>query len=418
MRYFIYKYKKNIDIFLCFKEKYYLNFFTFKNLNNIFKSNLYYSYFNNTNCYRNIFFGFSKKKLNNISYDKKIFNKFIFLSNFNYEYDKKINCNYVSLDYFFYINNFNNICILIKNFKNNNIKKIIIILKKIIKVIKISGKKILYNFFYKNSEEFSIKKNIYKKIFLFIKKKINIGKIMQLQIGKEKIYKTNLNAKQMFYYLSKVNYNTNKIFFNNIKNILICFSPETLVERNNKVLKMFPIAGTIIRGNNIIKDTFYEYKMKKDKKEISEHLMLIDLTRNDINKVNNCYNTFVTKKFVTKKIKNLQHIVSEIKTYLKKKSKNEEIFSSITPAGTLSGNPKKKSIKYIKKIESKRNFYGGSLGIISSEKLIKIIIIIRSLFIKKKYSFLRSASGIVLNSEIKNEWKELNNKLKLFLYKK
>ncbi|MGX7582770.1 chorismate-binding protein [Candidatus Vidania fulgoroideorum] len=414
MKYFLHKYKKIYNIFICIYYKF--NYKLFFYLFNLFKQNLYLSYLN-INKNKNFFFGYSKKKIENLNLKKNLFNRVVYYSGFNYKKSKK---NIIfNIEYFFYINKKNIFSIVINNIKISNLKKKIIILKKLNNLInKYSEKIINYNFFYKNSEDFSINKNKYKNIYLFIKKKINIGKIMQLQIGKEKIFKSNIFKSNIFFYLNKKNLNVNKIYLNLIKKNIICFTPEVLMERNNKKIFMFPIAGSINRGKNIILDLIKEYKLKKDKKEISEHLMLIDLTRNDLNKISGGYKTNVTKSFYIKKFKSIQHIISNVKTHIKKKKIERLFIDSLSPSGTLSGTPKKKSIDYISKLERKRESYGGSLGHIYGNKIFKIFIIIRSLINIKKYLFLRSASGIVLNSILSNEWKELNNKLKIFLLKK
>ncbi|MGX7586156.1 chorismate-binding protein [Candidatus Vidania fulgoroideorum] len=417
LNFFLYKNNKYYDLFTCFKSKKKVNSNTFFFFSKIFKKNIYYSFYLNKKNKEKIIF-FDKRNRNYLDDQRKIFNTCFFYSNFNYKHDLMNKFIILIFKYFIYINKKGLINIIIRNIKKIKVKKNILKIKKIkIYFLKYIKNKKNKNFFYKNSDEFSINKKKYKNIYCFIKKKIKIGKIMQIQIGKSKIYKTNILINFFFKFLSDKNNYNNKIFYNNIKNSILCFSPEILAIKKNKKINMFPIAGTSNRGNNIILDIIEEYKMKNDNKEISEHLMLIDLTRNDLNKISNCYKTIVTKKFFTKKFNDIQHIVSVIKTFIKKK-KIINILSSITPAGTLSGNPKKKSIYYIKKIEKKRKFYGGTIGLFNGLNFFKLIIIIRSIMIKKKYFFLRSASGIVLNSNIKNEWSELNKKLKIFLYKK
>ncbi|MGX7589431.1 chorismate-binding protein [Candidatus Vidania fulgoroideorum] len=391
----------------------------FLKLKNVFKSNIYYSSYIKKKSYE--IFGFSK----NISFfnKKKILKSKIFKKNFTFlSYDFFLNLKKNFYKYFKFFTILPEY-LFIKNYKINryffvlrkNNKKNIIKFKKIKKQFK--NEIFFKNFYFKKKKNKN--KIKYKKIFFLIKKLIKAGTIMQLQISKYIIIKSNVEIFLFFNFLKKRNLkNNNLIYLNLIKNKLLSFSPETLIIKKYRKINVFPIAGSIKRGKNIIFDIFYEFKLKKDKKELAEHLMLIDLSRNDLNKISILGKTNVIKSFYIKKYFFLQHLISNISSKLKKKNNNFKILSSVHPAGTLTGAPKILSTKIINKYEKNgRNFYGGCYGIFEKKNL-DLIIVIRSCVFYKNYLFLHAASGIVNNSKIKFEWKELNNKLKIFYYKK
>lgn len=388
-------------------------------LTNLFSKKIYYSFYLEDSTIK--YFGFSKQYcfFNRYTILKtKIFNiNFCFLS---YEYFNNLKkrknfykfFNFFSIlpEFLFIFNPKKNIFFLIIR---GNKKKIFYKYKKIKKFIK--KKNYLKNFFLKYKKIFKKKK--YKNIFFYLKKKIEKGELMQIQISKNVLLKTNINL--LFFIKKRKNIGKINVFYINlIKEEILSFSPEILFKIKNKKINMFPIAGTIKRGNNLIIDIFLEFKLLNDKKEISEHLMLIDLTRNDLNKISILGKTNVINSFFLKKFFFLQHIVSNIFTKIKKKKKILNIISCLHPSGTLSGTPKIKAMNIINKLEEKgRNIYGGCFGIISKNKII-LYIIIRSCVLYKKYLFIQSASGIVLDSKINYEWKELNNKLKNFFFVK
>ncbi|MGX7589293.1 chorismate-binding protein [Candidatus Vidania fulgoroideorum] len=386
----------------------------FINLNKIFKNSIYYSFFfsNNSNNERFIFFGFSKKNKLNIL---KIC--FVIIS---YEYFKNIkfkkknsflNTKYFSInpEFFFIFDKYRKeIYIVSKNKKKNIIK--------IKKIISLNINLIFKNFFYKISIEKNGFKKKYKKNFLKIKKNIFKGNIMQIQISKEVFIKTNIYPYSLINIFKKKG--NNIFFFSLLKFCFFSLSPEVQIKKNKKYVYLYPIAGTVQRGKNFFFDLIYEFKLSNDSKENSEHLMLIDLARNDLNKISIVGKTNLIYIFKIKKFVFIQHITSCIKTKTSKNICDKKIIESSFPSGTLTGAPKKSAMIYIENIEkTNRGIYGGGFGLIGRRR-IELFINIRSIFILKNYALIKSASGIVFDSKIKNEWRELNNKLKSFILKK
>lgn len=386
----------------------------FKKLNKLFNKNLYNKYY--CEC------TFNKKKkiiFNFCNFFKKKEKKNIFIIYKYYSYLNKEKYKPIKIyaDFFFI---YSKKKLFFTIYKKKNKKNII----KILKIIKLLVKKNIerkQKFFYIIKKNSIKNKKKYVKIYKETINLINKGVILQVQLAKKNIIKTNLNFFDVF--IINKDKNINKIYAETIKHSLICFSPEILIKIFVKrKVNTFPIAGTAKRGNNIIDDKFFETKLKNSKKEISEHSMLIDLARNDLNSFSLINTVKVNKKFLILKNKNVQHFVSEVISRFSKKTKIKNIINMISPAGTLSGAPKIKSIEIIKKNEKKmkysRIFLGGSIGFLNFKKFAAyLFIIIRFSYNFKKYMNIEASSGITIKSKIKEEYEELNRKIKIFLKK-
>ncbi|WP_185855690.1 anthranilate synthase component I family protein [Blattabacterium cuenoti] len=197
-------------------------------------------------------------------------------------------------------------------------------------------------------------------------------------------------------------------------------SPESQIIIHNNVAYISPIAGTI--KNTINKrNNCNEYKklsinLLNDPKENSEHIMLIDLARNDLSK--NSYNIKIEQFKEIQVFSHVLHIVSKVSGKLEDKISILKVFSDTFPAGTLSGAPKYKAMELIDKIENQnRGVYGGAIGFFGlNNSNINMAIIIRSFLSKNNTLFFQAGAGIVYSSKEKNELEEVNNKL-LALFK-
>ncbi|AXN02454.1 Anthranilate synthase, aminase component [Candidatus Vidania fulgoroideae] len=291
----------------------------------------------------------------------------------------------------------------IKNTKEE-IKKSLIEIRRFLKKNKKYYKKYKKkNFLFKLNKKYN--ENFYK-----IKRLINIGEIMQVQLSNKFFIKKKINKIEIYKKLLRYCNKEQIYFFSYKKKYLIINSPETFL-KNYSFLEMFPIAGTMKRGINIITDKILERKLIKDSKENSEHNMLIDMTRNDLSSIrDNIFNKEIISCKKIEKFFFVQHIVSKIKT-----KRNDDFLKSIFktfPSGTLTGAPKIKAMKIIKKIENFcREFYGGVIGFYK-KNFFDLTIIIRTILIKKNKVFIHAASGIVKNSLINKEKKEIENKIK------
>ena len=185
--------------------------------------------------------------------------------------------------------------------------------------------------------------------------------------------------------------------------------------RDNKIT-VRPIAGTRPRGKTVTQDKFYEKDLLKDKKELSEHLMLLDLGRNDAGKVSKINTVKVTESFVIEKYSHVMHIVSNvIGTYNNKFSKFKSLLAGF-PAGTVSGAPKIRAMEIIDELEkSKRKMYAGSIGYFSANQNFDTCIALRTALIKNNKFYIQSGAGIVADSVPEKEYLETVNKAKALI---
>ena len=185
-------------------------------------------------------------------------------------------------------------------------------------------------------------------------------------------------------------------------------SPEAQLIVNNNKAEIHPIAGTFKRTGNDDYDRDKALELSKDDKENSEHMMLVDLARNDLSI--SCNEVSVEKDREIQFYSHVIHLVSKVTGLLKNKSMN--IISNTFPAGTLSGAPKYRAMELINNYEkTKRNFYGGAIGMIDSNLNFNHAIIIRSILSKNQMLYFQAGAGVVAKSNPKNELQEVYNKI-------
>jgi anthranilate synthase component 1 len=193
-------------------------------------------------------------------------------------------------------------------------------------------------------------------------------------------------------------------------------SPEILIRLEEDRVTLRPIAGTRKRGSNAEEDLANEKDLLTDPKEIAEHLMLIDLGRNDIGKVSKMGTVQVTDKMIVEKYSHVMHIVSNVTGTLSEDLDAIDALKATLPAGTLSGAPKIRAMQIINELEpSSRGIYGGAIGYISWNGNIDTAIAIRTAVIKDKVIHVGAGAGIVADSIAENEWLECKQKAKVFL---
>ena len=188
-------------------------------------------------------------------------------------------------------------------------------------------------------------------------------------------------------------------------------SPEILARVEEGEVTVRPIAGTRRRGYSDEEDQALEAELLADPKEIAEHLMLIDLGRNDAGRVSEIGTVRVTDQMVVEKYSHVMHIVSNVMGDLKKGLSSIDVLRAALPAGTLSGAPKIRAMEIIDELEPvKRGVYGGAVGYISWDDNMDTAIAIRTAVIKDKKLYIQAGAGIVADSVPRLEWKETMNK--------
>lgn len=193
-------------------------------------------------------------------------------------------------------------------------------------------------------------------------------------------------------------------------------SPETLVKLENGVLHTFPLAGTRPRGKTAEEDIALEKELLTDKKELSEHNMLVDLGRNDLGKISRFGTVQVEKLHSIERFSHVMHIGSTVRGEIDEKHDAFDAIEAVLPAGTLSGAPKIRACQLIGELENnKRGIYGGAIGYIDFTGNMDTCIAIRIAYKKNGKVFVRSGAGIVADSVPEKEFEECINKAKASL---
>ena len=303
----------------------------------------------------------------------------------------------------------------ISNYKNKYLR----IKNEINEILSQSTSKKTHKMFYSNAS-IKVKSNTPKKKFLSMIKKaknyIKIGDIFQVVLSQR--FEAELTKKPIDIYkkLRITNPSPFMYFFNFDDFQIIGASPEILVRLRGNKITVRPIAGTRPRGKNYKEDNFYSKDLLKDKKELSEHLMLLDLGRNDVGKVSKINTVKVTESFIIEKYSHVMHIVSNVVgIYNKKFSKFKSLLAGF-PAGTVSGAPKIRAMEIIDKLETtKRKIYAGGIGYFSANGEFDTCIALRTAVVKKNKFYVQAGAGIVADSKPIKEYEETVNKAKALL---
>jgi len=270
------------------------------------------------------------------------------------------------------------------------------------------------------SKKILVKSNTSKNKFLAMvnkaKKYIKLGDIFQVVLSQRFEAKLTKRPIDIYKKLRKTNPSPFMFFFNFNDFQIIGASPEILVRLRDNKITIRPIAGTRPRGKTFKEDRFYEKDLLKDKKELSEHLMLLDLGRNDAGKVSKINSVKVTESFIIEKYSHVMHIVSNVVgEYNKKFSKFESLLAGF-PAGTVSGAPKIRAMEIIDELEtSKRKVYAGGIGYFSANGEFDTCIALRTAVAKNKKFYVQAGAGVVADSKPKNEYEETVNKAKALI---
>jgi anthranilate synthase component 1 len=265
-----------------------------------------------------------------------------------------------------------------------------------------------------------IKSNTTKDKFLKMvnkaKKYIKIGDIFQVVLSQRFEAKLSKKPLEIYKKLRITNPSPFMYFFNFDDFQIIGASPEILVRLRDNKITVRPIAGTRPRGKNLKEDNFFAKDLLKDKKELSEHLMLLDLGRNDAGKVSKIGTVKVTESFMIEKYSHVMHIVSNVMgVHNSKFSKFKSLLAGF-PAGTVSGAPKIRAMEIIDELETtKRKVYAGGIGYFSSNGEFDTCIALRTAVAKNKKFYVQAGAGIVADSNPIKEYEETVNKAKALM---
>jgi anthranilate synthase component 1 len=269
-------------------------------------------------------------------------------------------------------------------------------------------------------KEIKVKSNTSKNKFLNMvnkaKKYIKLGDIFQVVLSQRFEAKLTKEPLEIYKKLRITNPSPFMFFFNFNDFQIVGASPEILVRLRDNKITVRPIAGTRPRGKTSKEDHYYEKDLLKDKKELSEHLMLLDLGRNDAGKVSKINSVKVTESFTIEKYSHVMHIVSNvIGEYNNKFSKFKSLLAGF-PAGTVSGAPKIRAMEIIDKLETtRRKVYAGGIGYFSANGEFDTCIALRTAVAKNKKFYVQAGAGIVADSKPIKEYEETVNKAKALI---
>ena len=246
------------------------------------------------------------------------------------------------------------------------------------------------------------------------------GDFMQVQVGQRIKKRYTESPLSLYRALRSLNPSPYMYFYNFGDFHVVGASPEILVrqeltEEGAKVI-IRPLAGTRPRGTTPEKDKAAEQELITDPKERAEHVMLIDLARNDIGRIAQIGSVKVTEAFVVERYSHVMHIVSNVEGLLKTGMSNMDVLKATFPAGTLTGAPKVHAMELIDQFEPvKRGIYGGACGYISYAGDMDVAIAIRTAVIKDQTLYVQAAAGVVADSVPEMEWRETEHKARALL---
>ena len=244
-----------------------------------------------------------------------------------------------------------------------------------------------------------------------IKEYIKAGDVMQVVCSQRMSVPFTSDPVELYRSIRHLNPSPYLYYLNLDEFHIVGSSPEILARLEDGEVTVRPLAGTRRRGRNEQDDIAMEEEMVNDPKEIAEHLMLIDLGRNDVGRIAEAGTVEVTQKFGVERYSHVMHMVSNVRAKLRKGLKAMDVFRATFPAGTLSGAPKIRAMEIIDEFEPvKRGIYGGAVGYFSWQGNMDMAIAIRTAIIKDEVLYIQAGGGFVADSDPELEWKESLNK--------
>ena len=276
----------------------------------------------------------------------------------------------------------------------------------------------------KPSQDFPIEREFAKADYLKAveqaKELIAAGDFMQVQVGQRLKKRYTESPLSLYRALRSLNPSPYMYYYNMGDFHIVGASPEILVRHEHTAegqkITIRPLAGTRPRASNMEEDKAREQELLTDPKERAEHVMLIDLARNDIGRIAKIGSVKVTEAFVVERYSHVMHIVSNVEGLLKDGMTQADVLRATFPAGTLTGAPKVHAMELIDQLEpTKRGIYGGACGYLSFAGDMDVAIAIRTGIVKDGMLYVQAAAGVVADSVPELEWKETEAKARALL---
>jgi len=262
----------------------------------------------------------------------------------------------------------------------------------------------------------NICKKEYEEIVIKAKEYIFNGDIFQIVLSKR--YSFNIRGDLLSFYqaLRKINPSPYMYFLKHDNNWIIGSSPEMLVKVDGRIIETYPIAGTCQKTGNPMLDNKLAKELLADPKERAEHVMLVDLARNDLGRVAEYGSVKVPDFMVIHKYSHVQHIVSRVVGILAPDKDCFDVLKSMLPAGTVSGAPKVRAMEIIEELEpTRRGPYAGAVGYFSYNGNADFAITIRTLIVRGNRGHIQVGAGVVADSIPEREWFETEHKARALL---
>jgi len=257
----------------------------------------------------------------------------------------------------------------------------------------------------------NFEKSEYKKIVEKAKKHIRAGDIIQVVLSQRFETRLKTDPFELYRSLRVVNPSPYMYYLKMDDSFIVGSSPEVMVRLDHGEVVVRPIAGTRPRGTDDKQDQAFEKDLLNDPKERAEHVMLVDLGRNDVGRVSKMGTVSVDDFMITERYSHVMHIVSNVRGKLKKGKDAYDVFMAAFPAGTVSGAPKIRAMEIIDSLERhKRGPYAGSVGYFSFSGNMDFCITIRTMLVKNKKIYIQAGAGIVMDSKPEREFQETVNK--------
>ncbi len=253
------------------------------------------------------------------------------------------------------------------------------------------------------------------------KEYIAAGDLMQVQVGQRLHKRFDAHPLSLYRALRSLNPSPYMYYYDMGEFQIVGASPEILVREerlpdNSRKVTIRPLAGTRPRGATPDADKALEAELRADPKERAEHLMLIDLARNDIGRVARTGSVKVTDAFVIERYSHVMHIVSNVEGVLRPEVDQLDVLRATFPAGTLTGAPKVRAMELIDELEPvQRGIYGGACGYLSFAGDMDLAIAIRTAIVKDGVMYAQAAAGVVADSVPELEWQETEAKARAVL---
>ena len=257
----------------------------------------------------------------------------------------------------------------------------------------------------------SVTKEPFEKAVEKAKEYVTQGDIFQAVLSKRFLFKIQGDLLGFYRSLRHINPSPYMYFLKMGDRQIVGASPEMLVRVDNRVVETFPIAGTRPFTGNPPEDRRLASELLVDPKERAEHVMLVDLARNDLGKISEYSSVRVTEFMKVHKYSHVQHIVSRVEGKLKPELESYDALKAMFPAGTVSGAPKIRAMEIIEELEpTRRGPYAGAVGYFGYNGNADFAITIRTLFANKNKAYIQAGAGIVADSVPEKEWFETEHK--------